>query len=52
MRLIHAKDCYLAFRASTAPDVWAPREAAAESAKDNAEVALATLRMRGCSFWG
>ena len=39
------------FRASTAPDMWAAAEAAAQSAKDNAEVALAMLRMRGAAYF-
>ena len=39
------------FQASTNPDMWAAAEAAAESAKDNAESALAMLRMRGAAYF-
>jgi len=39
------------FRASANPDMWAAAEAAAESAKNNAEAALAMLRMRGPAYF-
>ena len=39
------------FHASTNPDMWAAAKAAAESAKDNAEAALAMLRMRGPAYF-
>ena len=39
------------FRASTAPDVRAAADAAAQSAKDNAEAALAMLHVRAAAYF-
>ena len=39
------------FHARTVPDMWRAAEAAAESAKGNAEAALAMLRMRGPAYF-
>jgi hypothetical protein len=39
------------FLSRTVPDMWRAAESAAESAKSNAEAALAMLRMRGPAYF-
>lgn len=39
------------FRARTAPEMWGAAETAAESAKGNADAAVAMLRMRGPAYF-
>ena len=39
------------FRVCTAPEIWRAAETSAESAKGNADAALAMLRMRGPAYF-